>query len=104
MSLKRLKGSSSKTGLCKLEMSTECSIYAVAGLKEAFDENLKKYTRFEIDMSAVEEVDSAGMQLMLALFVEIKRQGKTAKITAKSDAVSAVIETYGIAEKLEVAA
>jgi len=104
MHLKRLKGSSSKTGLCKLEMSTECSIYSVAGLKEAFDENIDKYTRFEIDMSAVEEVDSAGIQLLLAFFKEVKRQGKSAQITAKSDAISKVVDTFGVADKLEVAA
>ena len=88
-------------GLCNLHITEDLTIYVVNELKQALSEQLDQYTGFELSLADVEEVDSAGIQLLLALAAELKRQEKSFKLTAMSAAVEKLIENYGVSNRFK---
>ncbi len=98
MTLKRERGSNKSTGLCKLAIEQDMTIYTIQALKEGFSAEIESYERFELNLAAVEEVDSAGIQLLLALQKELKRNKKELKLTAASTPVTKLIDDFGLTE------
>jgi len=96
MSLKRERGSNKTRGLCKLAIDEDMTIYAIDELKEAITKEINIYERFELNLEKVEEIDSAGIQLLLALRKELMQQEKELKLTSTSSVVSKLIDSYGI--------
>jgi len=96
MALKRERGSSKKNSLCKLAVDKELTIYVIDELKQKFTEDLSLYKKFELNLEAVEEIDTAGIQLLLALKRELMQQKKEFKLTAVSYPVSQLLESYGM--------
>lgn len=91
MSVKRLKGSNKKIGLCKLAISGEMSIYTAETTKHELDEVVDDYARFLIDMSDVESIDTSGLQILLALQKHISTTDKTLAFTQFSAPVNALL-------------
>lgn len=60
-----------------------------AGLAEPAD-------RVELDLSGVDELDTAGLQLLLALARTLRQRGTEVLVTAVADEVSAVFDAVGI--------
>lgn len=87
-------------GLCRLAIDQDLTIYVIDELKQQISPQLKNFNKFELDLSAVEEIDSAGVQLLLALDVELKRTHKLLHLTAMSGCVTALIESYGLVDRL----
>jgi anti-sigma B factor antagonist len=56
---------------------------------------------WEIDLSAVQEFDTAALQLLLALKRGLAQQGQTLALQAPSAVVSASLTTYGLDVALE---
>lgn len=56
----------SRPGACLAAIAGEMNIYAVAGLKEAIGQLAAGHQTLDIDLSGVTEVDTAGLQLILA--------------------------------------
>lgn len=96
MALKRERGSNKSKGLCKLAIDEDMTIYAIDALKNGLSEELGAYERFELNLSAVEEIDSSGIQLLLALRKELMQKKKELKITSVSGVVEKLMESYGI--------
>ena len=96
MALKRERSSNESQGLCKLAIDEDLSIYTIDLLKQELSEEIAVYDRFELNLSAVEEIDSSGIQLLLALKTELKEKKKEFKISAASGAVLNLMESYGI--------
>jgi len=101
MSIKKVKGSSKKTGLCKLLVGNEMSIYQIEQIKHFINQELDNYKKFELNLSSVEEFDSAGVQLLLALRNELSREEKQLKLLEPSGVVTKLLECYAIAEHFE---
>lgn len=101
-----IKDSSSNLieGLCKLEIDNELTIYVIDSIKNQISDEMEKYTSFEFNLSKVEEIDSAGLQLLLAFKNELLRKDKQFEITSASQAVSDLLTIYGIDESLEAGA
>jgi len=59
------------------------------------------FDHFEIDMSAVEEVDCSGIQLLLALKLSAEAHAKTMTITAVSEPVSEVMDVLNIKDQFD---
>ncbi len=99
MALKRERGSNKTKGLCKLAIDEDMTIYAIDELKQGIDKELDVYDKFELNLTAVEEIDSAGIQLLLALQGELIRTDKQLKLTGASSAVANLMQSYGINDR-----
>ncbi|MBN4079274.1 STAS domain-containing protein [Beggiatoa alba] len=102
MALKRERGSNKTKGLCKLVIDEELTIYVIEALKQAFSEEIDCYDRFELKLADVEEIDSAGIQLLLAFRNELARKNKELKITAVSAVVAKFMESYGVSDSFNI--
>jgi anti-anti-sigma factor len=69
---------------------------AAAGKKVLFDA-LEGAAEFEVDLSGVTEMDSAGLQLLVAIKREAAHRNKRVHLVAHSPAVLEVLDCYGLA-------
>lgn len=99
MALKRERGSNKSKGLCKLAIDEELTIYTIEALKQGLSQEIDFYERFELNLADVEEVDSAGIQLLLAFSRELIRKEKVLKLTAVSSGVEKLMDQYGINDR-----
>lgn len=83
-----------------VRLEGEFTIYSIAELKTSLSVLLEEETYIDIDLSAVVECDSAGVQLMVALKRESVRRGKMLTFTNPSAAVLEVYDLYNLAEML----
>jgi len=102
MSLKRERGSNKTKGLCKLAIDEDMTIYAIDMLKQGLEEEIDIYEKFELNLSDVEEIDSAGVQLLLAFRKELMRKKKEFKLIAMSGSVTKLMESYGVSEQFNI--
>ena len=98
MALKIEKNSNSPEGLCTLVVEEDMTIYVIESMKQTLTKTLDSYDCFELDLSGVEEIDTAGIQLLFALGNELKRRNKIFKLIAVSGAVTKLFNSYGISE------
>ncbi|MBI5493226.1 MAG: STAS domain-containing protein [Deltaproteobacteria bacterium] len=85
-------------GLCRLGIEGEMTIYNALDIKKALLETLDGPARLEIDLSGVSELDTSGLQLLVLAKKEAKLLGKELRITAHSQATSAVFELYNMCD------
>ncbi len=78
------------------------TIYVIEPMKQTITTLLDSYDCFELDLSGVEEIDTAGIQLLFALEGELKRRNKTFKLNAVSSEVTKLLKTYGIGERFPI--
>jgi len=102
MALRRERGSNKARGLCKLAIDEDMTIYAIDELKEEMAKEIDIYERFELNLGKVEEIDSAGIQLLLALRTELMQQKKELKLTVISSVVSKLIDSYGVSDHFNI--
>jgi anti-anti-sigma factor len=102
MALKRERGSNKTKGLCKLAIDEDMTIYVIEALKQGLSEELDIYTKFELNLGEVEEIDSAGIQLLLAFRAELMQKKKELKLSAVSGPVAKLIASYGVADRFNM--
>jgi ABC-type transporter Mla MlaB component len=54
-----------------------------------------------LDASGVSEIDTAGVQLLLAAAAEARARGRRLEVSQPSEAMRAVLATYGLGSMLE---
>ena len=91
-----------KNGLCKLAISEEMNIYCAQQLKDEVADYWPDYNQFEIDLSDVAEIDSAGIQLLLLWHKEAKIQNKTIIYQHCSQAVHTALDVYQLHHRLAI--
>jgi anti-anti-sigma factor len=79
-----------------LQIEGEMSIYQAADLKPTLAAALAEPGPLEIDLSGVAELDTAGVQLLLATRQEALEQGREFRVTAHSAAVLDVLEMLNL--------
>jgi len=79
-----------------LAVEGEMTIYRAAELKPALLETVRTHDAPAIDLSAVTEFDSAGLQLLLVARREAQRLGKSLPLKDASPAVRDVFALLGI--------
>lgn len=77
-------------------LGEDFTIYAIEALKEHISQELDLHEAFNLDLSQVEEIDSSGIQLLLALRAELFRKDKEFVISAMSPVVVKMIDSYGL--------
>jgi len=92
----------STEGLCGFIFDEDLTIYEVETLKKNVSNELDKYSQFEIDLAGVEEVDSAGIQLLLAFKAELMRQKKEFNLSAMSHSVTKLVNDFGLSGELNI--
>jgi len=76
------------------------NIYCASDTREQLLTALSKGQELEIDLSALEELDTAGIQLMLMLKQEALRLGKGCQFINHSPAVREVMDLLNLASAL----
>lgn len=80
----------------KVSLSGQFCIYNALESKESLLAALKSFSRLDLDLSQVEEMDSVGLQLLILLERESLRQGKTFRVCAASAPVLEVLSFYNM--------
>ena len=83
-------------GLCKVTIEDDMTIYSINEIKNDLSREIELYQKFDLDLSGVEEIDTAGIQLILALRRELISKSKELKISAVSDVVTKLFKNYSI--------
>ena len=81
----------------RLALAGEMGIYAAAELKARLLSAVEDCAELEIDLSRVEEIDSAGLQLLILAKRHALAQNKTLTLTGHSRAVLELLELYDVA-------
>ena len=91
-----LKITSSENGICQV-MAADCmTIYEAAQQKIALLQILNEHTHMDIDLSNVNEMDTAGLQILLLLKRMAEKTGKTVQLVAQSPATLDVLDRYNL--------
>ncbi len=78
--------------VCTLAVEGEMTIYTAAENKAALFDQLDECKELELDLSVVNEMDSAGLQILLMLKREAAVKGKQLRLVNHSQAVFEVLE------------
>jgi anti-sigma B factor antagonist len=89
--------SETEQGKCRLRIESDMTIYTALELKQELMPSLDKGQNMEVDLSLVNEMDSAGLQLLVMLKREAATRGMTLALTAHSPAVTSVLDTFNMA-------
>ena len=89
-------------GLCRVSLGDDLTIYAIETLKKELSTLIESNTQLELNLKNVEEIDSAGIQLLLGLQREAQRLNISIKLTALSAPVTKLVKMYCIADSLDI--
>jgi anti-anti-sigma factor len=87
-----------------LRLSGELTIYDAAALKTALLALPAAEGDWSLDLAGVTDVDSAGIQLLLALRRTLAARGAALRVSARSAAMNAALSLYGMADAFDAAA
>jgi len=83
-----------------LSLIDDLTIYHALEQKTMLLDALGDADELELDLTQVDEIDSAGLQLLILLKKEAQRRGKSVHIVAHSPAVRSVIDFCNLAAEL----
>lgn len=81
----------------RLSIEEEMTIYQASAQKKQLLSALQNAERLELDLSAVSNIDSAGLQLLILLKREVQTHGKQLAIVAHSAVVQQVLDFCNLA-------
>ena len=87
-------------GRCKAVVEGSMTIYEAAADKPLLLSALATAKETEIDLSSVDEMDTAGLQLLLLVKRESLKAGKVLRLTGHSPASLDVLERYNLSATL----
>lgn len=94
----KTEDSARKTGnSARLALTSDLTIYHAAGHKKDLLEALSGCSRLELDLSAVGDIDTAGVQLLILVKREARLQDKQVVITGHSTPVRQIIDFCNLA-------
>jgi len=96
MSFTKREDSNQKTGSCLLDVSADMTIYSAVNNLSELKEYYPQFNNFEVNLSAVEEIDSSGVQILLALMQNAKKDGKHVFLSEISTPVSDIMDLLNI--------
>lgn len=89
--------SGQQTSMTQVSLSEDFSIYSAAQNKEDLLGRLELSQGLELDLSQIEEMDSAGLQVLMLLKREADARGKPLQLVNHSRAVVEVFELLDLA-------
>ncbi len=85
-----------RDGGCAVRVEGDMTVYTAAELKPALLALLADFRRMEIDLGAVAEMDTAGLQLLALAKLEAARAGGELRLANHSDAVREALDLCGM--------
>jgi len=98
VTIKKLSDQESNNDTCTFVVDGEITIYVIDEMKNTLSEALGKHVSFVLDLSAVEEVDSSCIQLLLAFRHVLMRDKKELTISGISPQLKSLMATYRITD------
>lgn len=86
-----------EAGRCLVHIDGALTIYEVARDKPVLLEVLQQAADLEIDLHRVDQLDTAGLQLLVLAKREAQRRGKQVRLVAHSPATLDVLDCYNLA-------
>jgi anti-anti-sigma factor len=80
----------------ELLLSGELSIYDVKALKDALSQALAASPLVEVDLSGVDDLDSAVLQTLVAAKLQADRDGRTLRLTGHGEVGRHTLELTGL--------
>ncbi|HCI13792.1 MAG TPA: anti-sigma factor antagonist [Gallionellaceae bacterium] len=80
----------------QISVEGEMTIYRAAELKASMLPEIERAQKIEIDLSHVTEIDSAGLQLMVAAKLEAIQRGKALHFTGHSKPVMDMLDLFDL--------
>lgn len=78
----------------QLEIEGDMTIYEAGELKELFVSVLGNHKHINVNLSAVSEIDSSGLQLMVSLKNDAEEQDKQVQFSSHSQAVIDFLDLF----------
>ncbi|MGK0405743.1 MAG: anti-sigma B factor antagonist [Oleispira sp.] len=101
MSFNKREDASRKTDSCLLDAGADMTIYAAADNLTEIKGYYSQFNHFELNLSAVEEIDSSGIQLLLSLVKNAKKDDKKVVLSEISDPVIEIMDLLDIRSHFE---
>ncbi len=89
-------------GLCRLRIEDEMTISTAAELKKALLDSLAGCREIEIDLSQVNEMDTAGFQLLYLARREADISNKVFRIVSPGPKILSVLQLYNMKEFFDI--
>ncbi len=89
-----------ETATTPVEIKGEMSIFTALTVRQQLLDAFEQAGDIEIDLASVSEMDSAGMQLLIAAKREAALHARTLRFTGHSRAVFDFLELYDVAGQL----
>jgi anti-anti-sigma factor len=96
MSFTKREDSNQQTSNCVLDASADMTIYSAANNLSEIKGYYSKFSHIELNLSAVEEIDSSGVQILLALVQNAKKDGKQVVLGEISAPVAETMDMLNI--------
>lgn len=90
----------SQDGVVTVLLSGELSIYSASPLFSEHVRDLDFSSSLLIDLSGVEEMDTAGMQILLMLLARADKVGKGCEVLSTSPAVDRYLDLFNLQESI----
>ena len=101
MTIALSKGPGDDSGSCKLTMNADMTIYSAQQIHQELVAHAQQFDRLELDLSAVEDIDCSGIQLLLAMQQRAEREAGEVRLVKPSTAVVAVMELLALRDRFE---
>lgn len=88
--------------LTSVSLAGELSIYSAAQLFNEHIKTLDYSNDFLVNLQGVEEIDTAGVQILLMLFRRVWHEGKTCEVTGMSASVQNYLNLFNLNEAMPV--
>jgi anti-anti-sigma factor len=92
---------SAETGPARVAVEGAMTIYEAAEQKQELLNALAASDELDIDLSGVDEIDTAGLQLLVLMRREGRRAGKAVRVVDQSAALVEVLERYGLVTQFQ---
>ena len=90
-----------ENGTIRVAIDGPTTIYEAVDVKRDLLAGLERADRLEIDLAGVNELDTAGLQLLWLIRRDARSAGKQVWLTATSEAVTEVLNRYSLASFFE---
>jgi anti-anti-sigma factor len=90
-----------EANVTKLAFGEDLSIYVIQEVKHQLDAVLNDGYMVDVDLSKVEEFDSAGLQLLVMLKRHLLANKLNFKVLVVSDTVQKLLDTYHLSDQLD---
>ena len=101
MSFNKREDSRGTTDSCLLDAGADMTIYSAADNLTEIKGYYSQFNHLELNLSAVEEIDSSGIQILLSLVKNAKKDGKQVVLSEVSAAVKEIMDILNIRSRFD---